>query len=308
MPVRITASALAMLTIFSLFGCGGGGGSGAPPAHVRGRVMLFDPAQNGGQPSAVASATVSIGGASIVTDSSGVFDFLSVGSDSTTLTVSATGIKALSQPLPALTPSGPPQNATNDLGDVFVVDTAGAYTAVADGFVIRADTKAAIAGAKVLVSGQVAISASNGSFTISNLPAGLGGDQFNVGKITKDQFEDKLLQFVPVLGASPPSNNLGNLEMSPPVQGIPGGPVDITGKISLQGLANLSGTTVELRRKSDNSLLGSELTAGVGKFGYWVIAGQYKIVAVHTGFTTKSQDVTVGSPAIVQTINLTLVP
>ena len=284
------------MTISALFGCGGGGG-GAPPADLRGVIKMLP---GGG---VVSGATVTAGGTSVVTDVNGAFDFPSIGSDSTTLTVTASGAKALTQTLPTLAALP----AVNDIGDVFLVDTAGSYAADVDGVIIRADTKAVISGATVLLSGHKATTPANGTFSFTGLPVGLGGT-FPVGLVKATTFEDKPIQFDIVLGTSPPTNHLGNIEMVPPVGGIPGGPVDITGKISLQGLTDLSGTTVELHKKSDGSLLGSVTTGADGKYGFWVIAGQYTVVAKHTAFTTKQQDVIVTSTAVVQTVNLTLVP
>src|SRR5262245_45413700 len=148
---------LALVSLTTVFGCGGGGG-GAAPADVRGRIMLV----SSGTP--LQGATVTIGGKGFNTGVDGIVLIQGVSSASNQITVTATGIKALTQPLPALTP-----NVQNDLGDIFVLDssaTAG-YTATASGIVVRSDTNAPVGGALVKLSGQATTTNSNGSFAFS---------------------------------------------------------------------------------------------------------------------------------------------
>src|SRR6185295_3222215 len=145
---------LAVIGLTSVFGCGGGGG-GAAPADVRGRILLIST----GLP--LQGATVAIEGKSVTTDVNGIFSLIGVSSAALQITVTATGVKALTQSLPTLKP-----NTINDLADIFVLDSSaiGGYTATASGIGVRGDTQAAVGGAIVKLNGQIVVSNSNGSF------------------------------------------------------------------------------------------------------------------------------------------------
>jgi hypothetical protein len=293
---------MAALGLSSVFGCGGGGGGGAAPADVRGRIMLVST----GLP--LQGASVSIGGRSVNTDLNGLFLLAGIPSNSTQITVSATGEKTLTQPLPTLTP-----NAATDLGDIFLLDNSavGGYTATASGTVVRSDTNAPVSGATVKLNGQIVVTNNLGFFAFSGLPVGLGGD-VQVGLITATGFEDKQLFIDPPLGDStPPSgsdNKLGLIPISPPVGPIPGFPSNIRGVISLQGLTDLSGTVVTLTLKSNGQLAGTFTTAADGKYGFYVVAGTYTVKATHGGFKDGQQDVTLTRPDLVQVVSFLLTP
>ena len=287
----------AIVSGLALFGCGSGGG-GAPPADVQGKVLLVT---TGSPPNP--AATVNIGGSSIATSADGTFVLRGVSSASTQISITGTGIKTLTQKLPTLK-----ANSVNDLGSIYVVDTTSDYTATTSGKVVRADTQAALQGATVLLNGQATTTDATGAFSFSNLPVGLGGPGIQVGLITAQGFEDKPIIIDPPLGKSPPNNDLGNIPISPPVGGIPGGPTDISGKISLQGMSDFSGTTVTLINKTTGATLGSGTTGSDGAFGFWVVAGTYTVKADHTGFKSQSQDVNLARPDQPQTVNMTLTP
>jgi hypothetical protein len=281
----------------TMFGCGGGGG-GAPPADVAGRILLTTT----GQPPNPA-ATVTIAGRSVQTLNDGTFILRGVGSDARQIQVSAQGLLPLTQPLPTLT-----ANQVNNLGDIFLSGIG--YTAVAKGRVVRADTLAELAGARVRISGQVTTTAADGTFTLSGLPVGLGG-MMEVGLITAANFEDKPVRIDPPLGASPPDNDLGDILVAPPVGGIPGGPTTIRGTVSLQGRTNFAGTTVTLLNKSNGQTLGTQVTAADGRYGFWVPVGQYQVKAEHPGppaFQSQTKDVTLSRTDQPQTVNFTLIP
>src|SRR5262245_20346848 len=109
------ATILAAATALGLiFGCGGGGGGGSAPATVAGRVMLVST----GQP--LSGATVSVGGQSFTTGVDGIFTIPGVPSNNSNLnlTITATGVRTLTQKVPSLTPS-----TTTNLGDIFLLTT-----------------------------------------------------------------------------------------------------------------------------------------------------------------------------------------
>ena len=297
----LTITAFAALS--AVFGCGGGGG-GAAPADVRGRIMLVSTA------GPLTGASVTVGGKSFTTLVDGNFLIQGISSASTQIIVTATGIKALTQPLPALKP-----NSVNDLGDIFVLDSSatGGYTATASGVVVRGDTNAPVGGATVKLSGQVVTTNSNGTFAFGGLPVGLGGtlntgELVQVGLITLSGFEDKQIFIDPPLGAPPPNNDLGFIPISLPVGTIPGLPSNIRGVISLQGLVDLSGTLVSLIDKSSGATVGTFTTGADGKYGFFVVAGSYTVKASHTGFQDKQQDVLLTRPDLTQTVSFMLTP
>jgi hypothetical protein len=268
---------------------------------VVGRILLTT---TGAPPNP--SATVSVAGAPAVqTLVDGSFTIRNASSTATEITVTAAGMTTLRQKLPALTP-----NAVNDLGDIYITDTT--YNADVDGRVLRADTFEPIAGAQVVISGLRTTSDALGAFTLKGLPVGLGGLGQAVGKVTATGFEVKpIIIDLPLGPTAPPDNlvnHLGDILVSPPVGGIPGGPSTIYGKVLLQGQTAHGGSTVTLIRVSDGATLGSVLTLADGSYGFWVPVGAYRVRAEHTGFTSQTVDATVvrlDSPVVV---NITLTP
>jgi hypothetical protein len=298
-------SALCGTFAFGLGACGGGGGGGggAAPATVLGRVVVLS-----GTP--VSGVTVTIGGRQFVTGTGSIglgnFSLTNVPSDATTITVSGTGVKTLTQTLEPLTP-----NATNDLGDIFVIDAADSetYTANVTGVVVRNDTLAPVAGAKVRLSGHVTTTGADGAFSFTGLPTGLGLAGTPVGDVTATGFtkSDITLGGL-VLGASPPVNDLGNIVIAPVVGPTPDPPTNIKGKVSLTGQTDLSGTTVTLTLKSDGSTVDTMVTKADGVYGFFVAANTYTVKVQHAGFTDQQADVTLTRPDKVQTKDFTLAP
>lgn len=288
MTRNISGFLLAVLALNVSFGCGGGGG-GAPPADVQGRIVLVGT----GQP--LVGASVSIGGSSQVTDAGGQFVFHGISSKSLQIIVTATGVLTLTQALPTLTP-----NALNDLGDVFVVDNSAnsCYCSEVAATVVRADTFAPVVGATVLLSGMVQVTGANGRFDFLNLPVGLGSSGGQVGLIRAkpaDNLEDKAITIE--FGAGKGLNDLGQIPMATNVSGtIPPPPTNIRGTVTLQGLNDFSGTTVTLINKANGLTAGSGVTGMDGKYGFYVVAGQYTLKADHAGFTSQSIDVTLTRP------------
>lgn len=294
---RLGAAALAALVV-ALCGCGGGGG-GAPPADVAGRVLLVSTNQPPDPP-----ATVRVGGRSATTAVDGTFVLTGVASTATEIVVTASGAPELRQPLPTLA-----ANTRTDLGDLFL--SSQGYTATAVGRIVRVDTFAPVANARVRLSGQVQVTGADGAFRFTGLPVGLGGTTEPVGLVTAQGFEDKPISLDLPLGppGNPPSDNdLGDIPISPPVGGIPGGPSNIRGAITVQGATDFAGTTVTLIDRSTGSTVATRQTASDGAYGFWVVAGAYAVRAEHVGFQTKTQDVTLQRPDRPVTVNLTLVP
>ena len=286
---------LAAAAIFMAFGCGGGGGGGGPTANVRGRIMLVGTSQP------LAGATVNIAGQSVVTTATGEFQFAGVPVlPSPQIQVSAPGIATLNQSVPALT-----ANQANDLGDIFVVDENGTYTANVRGTVVNAENFNPVANAVVTISGRRATTGANGEFQLTNLPVGLGGS-IAVGTITAQGFETKSLILDLPLGASPPDNDLGPIAISPPVGTIPGGPFNIRGTVTQVGIQDMTGTIVSLIRKSDNQVVDTFTTGAAGFYGFWVVAGEYTVRAERGAGAVKTADATLVRIDQPITVNLTI--
>ncbi|MGC8666928.1 MAG: carboxypeptidase regulatory-like domain-containing protein [Chthonomonadales bacterium] len=291
----------ALLGPLGLVACGGGGGGG-PTGDVAGTVYVVGAA-------ALQGAVVTIGGRQTQTDVGGNFLMRSVPVNAGTLSITGSGIQPLTQPLAPLTP-----NARNDLGNIFVVASGGAYTADVQGTVVRSDTLQPVSGARVLLNGMVFVTGADGKFQFTKLPVGLGGGTIPVGLITLHDangiplLEDKPLLLDLPLGASPPVNDLGLIPMSPPVGSIPGGPYNIRGTVTLQGLTDYSGTTVTLIAKATGSTVQTFTTDASGGYGFWVVPGAYTVKAEHAGFTTQQADVTLTAPDQPVTHNFTLTP
>src|SRR5579872_6177491 len=152
---RMLLALVAAATMTALAACGGGGGGG-PTTTVKGVILTA----TGDTP--VSGAVVSAGGVSFTTVADGVFTLPGVPTTATQLSVTATGIKPLTQNLPALT-----SGATLDLGNIFVInssDTTNSYTANIGGVVERGDTHVPVGGAQVILSGQVTTTGTDGTF------------------------------------------------------------------------------------------------------------------------------------------------
>jgi hypothetical protein len=302
--INRTKRALCLLSVaavnFIITGCGGGGGGGGvAPADITGRIVLV----SSGAP--LSGAVVSVGSTTMTTLADGVFTLRNVPSTGASLSVTATGVQALTQPLNNLQ-----ANKVNDLGDIFVLNTTdtGGYTATVKGQIVRSDTLAAIPGAVVKFSGHITTSDSSGNFTLTGLPVGLGNAGTQVGLVTASGFEDKqvFLDF-PLIGTA--DNNIGQILVSPPVGGIPGGPFNIKGKISLTGQTDLSGTLVTLINKDTGATVATFTTGTDGLYGFYVIVGHYTVKAEHTGppaFTAKTQDVNLDRTDVPVTLSFTL--
>lgn len=287
---------------WATFGCGGGGGRKVF-AIIQGRVLVVSNVA-GDPPLVVQGARVTAGGASATSDAQGNFN-LRAPANARSITITAQGLPTLTQNLPTLDP----EPTINQLGDITLAQAGSDYSATASGKVLRADTLDPILNAKVLLNGQVFFTTADGAFHFSNLPVGLGQGGTPVGLITAPGFEDKpIIRDFP-LESSPPDNDLGGILLSPPVGGTPGPPSNIRGTITLQGQNDHSGTTVTLIDRSTSQPVGApQMTGTDGKYGFYVVAGQYTVRAEHAGFQTQTRNVDLARPDQPVTVNITLVP
>ncbi len=296
---RYVFAGSALLSLLGLSACGGGGG-GSAPADLSGRILLV----SSGTP--LLGAVVTVSGQNYTTTADGTFIFHNISSTSPSITVTATGVQLLTSTLPILK-----ANSLNDIGDVFVLNTAdtGGYTATASGQVVRSDTFAVVPNATVKLSGHVTVTDSAGNFSFSGLPVGLGNSNTNVGVIQASGFEDKPILLDFPLVAPPTNNALGQLQVSLPVGGIPAGPTNIRGKVTLTGQTDYSGTVVTLINKGSGATVATYTTGKDGTYGFWVVAGSYSVKVDHVGppaFASQTSDATLVKIDVPVTVNFTL--
>jgi hypothetical protein len=214
-------------------------------------------------------ATVSIGSISTPTDSSGNFTLASVPENATSLTVTASG--SATRTIPIQLTSG-----TNALGIVFISDTG--YTATASGTVVVSGTNQVVGGATVTIASLTTTTATDGTFTIANLPIGLGNVPGAViGTVTATGFGVK--QIVPQFAFVSGSNALGDVAIAPSVTSTtPVPPYTITGEVTVSGAAK-SGVAVTLSQGATS--LGSTTTDSTGAYYFWVVPGAYTVTATY---------------------------
>lgn len=282
----------------ALTGCGGGGGGGGSTAGGNATVTGTVLSVESGLP-APAGATVKIGGQTVTTDATGKFTLANVSSGTTTGTVTAANEMPLTLTLSLKA------NATNDLGTLYLSDTG--YNATVTGRVVATvnGVTTPIGNATVTIANATTQTKTDGTFTLNNLPVGLGATAGFVGKITAPGFEDKALtadtlRFALTAGVNP----LGDLLIAPQSSGsVPSAPYTIQGTVTAGGkpAANVSVTLA-----SGGISLGSTTTDATGTYSFWVVPATYQITA--TG-TSGSQTVTatlvrLDTPITVPTIAL----
>lgn len=305
---RTALALLCLLPVALAAGCGGGGGGGGGgAATVTGRILLVSTAQPPDP-----AATVTVGGKSATTAIDGTFVIQGASEKATTMTVAATGVRSLTQVIPALA-----AGATTDLGNVYLLMLTdqmtlpdgtvvpATYTANVSGKVASADTGAAISGADVRVNGMRTTSAADGTFALSAMPAGLGRGSAQIGVLRATGYEDKPL--VLDLELETGANDLGTILMSAPVGGIPGSPNTIAGTVTLQGVASAANVVVGLV-DGGGSEVATVVTAADGKYGFWVAKGSYTLRFTAPGFAMKTAAAEVLRLDRVVTVNVTLTP
>lgn len=191
------------LTLFAaLAGCSNGSGGSGPSGtatSVTGRILR---AENG---AVEAGTTIKIGSQMATSASDGTFTFTNVDATIKTATITPAAPAVARTLALSLT-----AHIANNLGDVFVSDAG--YTASVSGTVVGQVNGAqqVIGGATVTIAGSQVKTGTDGTFTIANLPIGLGTDPNSaIGTISAPNFESKQIftQFVLAMG----NNNLGTL-------------------------------------------------------------------------------------------------
>jgi hypothetical protein len=293
----ITSALLALLSLpLFLAGCGGGGGGGGggSPVTVTGKVLR---AETGLAPNP--AATVTIGGQTATAGADGTFTLNNVSSSTTTATISAQGTQTLTLPI-TLTAPGP-----NNLGDIYLSDTG--YNATVTGRVVTQVNGQAqpVGNANVVIAGQHTVTATDGTFTLNNLPVGLGTVNGIFGKITATGFDDKLitadiLRFPLTAGSNP----LGDILMGLPIGNVPPPPYTITGTVTVKGTATAG---IEVALAANGVTLGTTTTDSNGHYFFWVVPSTYTLTAIQ-GSATQQTNVTLNrldTPVTASTINLT---
>lgn len=298
---RLSAAMLivAVLLVASS-GCGGGGGGGGPTTStvtVTGTVLSaasFSPPAS--------PATVVIGGSSIVTNADGTFSF-SAPANATTAAVSATG--EVSRTIKIILKA----NQVNNLGNIFLADTGSDYTASVTGRVVASvkGVNQPVGNATVIIGNVIGTSATDGTFTLTGLPVGLGSVDGLYGKVTATGFSDKLitadtLQFALVTGA----NNIGDLLIAQPSGTTPLPPYTVTGVINVAGKPG-AGVTVAIALPGSASSLGQTQTDSNGNYFFWVAPATYTVTAQDSSGTILSENVTLTSlttPVTAAVLNL----
>ncbi len=282
--------ALLLALLAGLSGCGGGGGGGTstgPSGNVTvtGTVIV---AETGNPPSP--AATVAIDGHTATTAADGTFSVANVASSAKTATVTAAGETTLTLALVLTNTTG-----TFNLGNVFI--SSGGYTASASGIIVTPvkGQYQAVGGADVTIAGSTVLSGTDGSFSITGLPVGLGADPtIQIGLVQAKGYVNKpiTVQLPLITGA----NDLGQIVIQSPVGATPGVPYTITGKVQ-HGTAGVPGISVAIF--SGDTQLGNPVSTDAnGNYYFWVVPGSYSIIAVQSGGQQSKVQVTLSAPNV----------
>lgn len=295
--VAFTAAALICLAL--LAGCGGGGGGGGGSTVTASGVVLR---ADTNQPIDTPGATVNIGGKSGTTGTNGSFVLPGVPANASSITVTAANFATLTQPLKLNVGA----NGVAPIGTLFLSATG--YNATVTGRVVTT-VKGAITpvgGATVTIAAVTVQSATDGTFTIPNLPVGLGSDvTAPIGTIQATGYTDK-----PIYGGgfalAPGVNALGDQSLGAPIGStVPSAPYTITGLV-LKGQSPQPGATVALSQQTANGpvILGTVTTDSTGAFFFWVVPGTYTLVVPAPTGPGTSQPVTLNSTSQPVTQNI----
>src|SRR5579871_2367131 len=272
----------------ALAGCGGGGGGGGgggTPVTVTGTVLRAET----NSPTDTPATVTFVGGPTITANADGTFTVSNVSSNITSATISATGelnrtITIKLQP-----------NVTNNLGNIYIVDSTSAYTAKVTGRVVTTvnNQPKPVGGATVTIANVTTTTATDGTFELDNLPVGLGSATGTYGQVVATGFVNKPitdanLGFALVAGANP----IGDLLITQPSGSIPPPPYTITGIVKVSGVVQPS-TAVTLSQNGNT--LGSTTTDANGAYFFWVVPGTYTITASHASVANQQENVTLSS-------------
>lgn len=296
-PKRILSAGAALLALCifmgALSGCGSGGGTSFAPVLVTGKVLLVET----GQPPNPA-ATVNIGGPNSLTTATGDFSLMAA-SNATSVIVTATGSMTRTLPVSLVA------NVTNNLGTIYLSNTG--YTATVTGRVVTtlSGVSQAVGNATVTISGSQVKTGTDGKFTITNLPVGLGNTAGVVGKVTASGFEDKPITDLN-LGAplTAGNNNIADLVIATPIGTTPPPPYTIKGVVQVAGKP-VSGALVAIA--TGGSTLGTTTTDSTGTYFFWVVPASYTLTATNPSAgamqTVSAQLISLDTPVTAPTIN-----
>ncbi len=299
-PLKAIVALILAAMAFGTAGCGGGGGGGGvgSTVTVTGRIIR---AETNTRPDPAATITLGgVSGQSNATD--GAFSIASVSSGATSAVITATGSQTLTLPV---TLTGANVTTVN-LGDIFLSDTG--YTATVTGRVVTTvdNSQQNVAGAVVNIAGRTATTATDGKFTLDNLPVGLGTVAGAYGTVKAGGFEDKpitdaTLEFPLTAGANALKNPI---VIERPIGSTPNPPYTIRGVITVNGTPT-AGIAVSVTNSTGQVF--STSTGPGGTYLFWLVTGTYTISAA-TGNASGSTMVTLSSldnPVTATTINLT---
>jgi hypothetical protein len=287
-----------------LAGCGGGGGGGGgnnpPPSN--GNVTLLGVVYDVNTSNPIQSATVTVNGQKTTTAADGSFTLTKVAATSTTGTVAASSYQTYTMALKI--PSG---TTSVSLGNIYLTTTAGDYSATTSGTVVTPSNgqDVPVAGATVTIGGSMTVTATDGAFTLSGLPVGLGNDPTTaIGVVHLTGYVDKplLTSFPFVAGAN---NALGNILIQKGTStSVPVLPYTITGKVTQKSSGTAQqGITVELL--SNNAVLSTTTTDVNGNYYFWVVPGAYSVATFVNEVQGQQVTVNLVSADAPQTANLT---
>lgn len=292
--------------VCGLLGCGSGGGSnnggGGGNAALHGRILLVS---TSAQPAP--TTFVEIGGTQgQASDSDGQFNLAGISATATVLTirnVNGSGAEQFRRTLTVQLTGG----QTTDIGVVYISDQG--YTANISGRVVTQVDSVfqPVAGAKIVISGVKAVSGVDGKFSMTGLPVGLGSlPGALLGDVRATGFEIKTIvseTLGPPLVAG--ANPIPDIIISAPIGSTPPPPFTITGKATVQGVAQ-AGVNINLKAGAVD--LGSVTTDSAGAYFFWVVPGTYTITASKSGFASKQVSATLNradTPVTAPAINLT---
>jgi hypothetical protein len=197
-----------------------------------------------------------------------------------------------------------------NLGTIFLADTGSDYSANVNGVVvttIKGGMLQPVGGATVSIGNVVGVSNTQGQFSLTGLPVGLGSVNGLYGTITASGFAVKLIT-ADVLGFALVSgnNNIGNMLLAQQSGSTPPPPYTISGVVNVAGKPT-SGVTVAIALAGSQSGLGQTQTDSNGNYFFWVAPATYQVTAQDISGTTGAINVTLknlATPVTAPAINL----
>jgi hypothetical protein len=293
-------AAIAAFAIALMAGCGGGGGGGG--GNTGNGITVIGSIMDATTYSAPANATITFGGLQVKAGADGTFS-ATVPASVKSASVSATGEVTRTISISLVS------NQVNNLGSIFLAPTGFDYSANITGRVVTSikGVTQPVGNATVTIGNVTVQSATDGTFTLTGLPVGLGSVNGLYGKITAKGFADKLISadtlgYALVSGA----NNIGDLLIAQPSGSTPLPPYTITGNITVAGVP-VAGVSVQIAVQGAGTGIGQTVTDSSGNYYFWVAPAAYTVQATDNSGTTMSEGVTLTStttPVTAATMNL----